>query len=344
VEQLYLRMLVFRLAAPYRMGQDDIQRVFDLVQQHGAFFSLSHHAAEEGKQADFAVDLDSGAMPCSMSREQGEGKEDLRYVFLGRLRRTFAALGRPPLNKDSGVSAGLSSHLQIRLGESLDFLPDTKSRGSNLFAGYKNLASAMARPEAAPDFKLQALDEHTLPIASAESSKTSGTFRASAAQAKPPPSMVEGQVNVADGFPCHVYPASVPGFYIIEAHGLELRAGRLVGLFTHDKLVQFGLVCPGLVENISNAYGFELLAVQVGLVKARFDAYPRKRHRCFLSNMGNGRLSLITEPLRLRGGDAMGIEQQSQGSVERYRVAKMLEKTAEFCQFEIVAETPGQQP
>jgi hypothetical protein len=45
--------------------------------------------------------------------------------------------------------------------------------------------------------------------------------------------------------------------------------------------------------------------------------------------------------LRLRGGDGLGIG--SQEVAERYLVAKMLEKTADFCQYEIMLEPVGKQ-
>jgi hypothetical protein len=338
-EQLYVRLQVFRLMGPYRMSQDDIQKAFDLVQQYGNSVLLSSFWAEEGKKADFSVDLNSGAAPQSLSRQHSGTAGDLRYLFLGSLRRTFEALGRPPLNKDATVSSGLLNYLRIRLGESPSLLADTKSRNSTLLAGYKNLVQTMTQPETKAGLTLQPLDEHELPPTSSETSKTTGKFNTAA---KPLSGMAKPTGSANESLACHVYPASLPGFYVIEASGLELPSGLLLGLFTDNKLIQFGISCAAVGESAPNMYGFELLAVQVGLVKVSFDANPRKTYSCFLSSLGNnGRCSLITEPLRLRGGDGMNIMQKIPGKgIERYRVAKLLEKTEEFCQYEIVLETP----
>lgn len=342
VEELYLRAVAFRLAAPYRLRQGDIQRVFDTVQRHGHLLAFGREPLEEGKKADFVVDLDSGEMPASLSRGTAVGKGDLRYVFVEPLRRILATQSWSPLNKEEGFSADLSNHLQVRLGASPEFLPDKKSLASILFAGYKHLVGAVARRGARPAFNLQPLDEHVLPISGGGSSKTTGAFGFLSETARPALNMPEVQADTANGLPCSVYPARIPGFYLVQAPGLELRSGQLLGLFTDGKLIQFGQICPGRVEAASNAYGFELLTSQVSLVRVNFDSAPKRHYKCFFSPAGEGRFSLITEPLRLRGGDGMGIDEEGYGVMVRYRVAKMLEKSAEFCQFEIIPETPGQ--
>ena len=340
VEELYLRMLAFRLLDPRCLGQDEIQLVFDAVQRQGRLLLLSHNPFEEGRKADFSVDLDSAAMPSSLSWEEGRARGDLLYVFARSLRRMFGALGSPALNQDSGFSARLSAYLQIRLGGSLAVLPDKKSISATAIVGYKSLVDAMTDPEAA--FNLQDLEDHILPFSKLDASKTSGTFSALAsAKSQVPPAFAGGQAKPSGRIPCQVWPADAPGFYLVEGTGLASPAECLLGIFADDKLNQFGHVCPGRDEASPNTHGFELLASQVSLVKVFFDANPKKKYRCFFSSRGNGRFSLIAPPLRLRGGDSLAID--SHGKAERYKVAKMLERTADFCQFEIVAETAGMQ-
>ena len=350
VEDIYLRMLVFRLAAPHHLEQADIQRVFDLIQQHGRLVSLMGQPLEEGRKADFSVDLDSSAMPCSLSCQEGGEGRDLRYVFLGSLRRLINDLGRLPLNKDSGLCSNLSKYLQIHLGASLAPLPGKKCRNSILIAGYKNLVLAMPHVgaklgsvEGFNDFKLLPLDEHVLPTASLESSKTSGTFRVASSMARQQTGESAGLGKLSTGTNCRVSPADAPGFYIIESPGLALPVGGLAGLFTDNKLIQFGLICPGRNDLAPNEYGFELLADGMGLARVVFDANPKKAYRCFFSGTGNGRFSLITPSLRLRGGEGLAVDSQNGGgSKERYRIARLLGKTDEYCQYELVPGDTGQ--
>ncbi|MFM8332239.1 MAG: hypothetical protein ACKN9T_11165 [Candidatus Methylumidiphilus sp.] len=344
VEELYVRMLAFRLAGPYRLGQAEIQQVFDIVQRNAHTVTLGREPATEQKRADFVVDLDSGGAPSSLSHEDGApaGEGDLRYAFMEPLRKVFDALARPPLNRSSGFSAGLSNYVQVRLGGGgLGFLPGKKSRNSTVVAGYVNLVAAMSSGnEAQANIKLLALDEHDLLAARIELSKSSGTFN------QPHPLAVQPFPALPDktssGFVCQVSPAHAPGFYVIESPGVPLPVANLLGLFTDGKLIQFGIICPGRNPNVPNDYGFELLAVQVSLVKVFYDASPRKAYPCFFSNMGEGRFSLITRPVRLRGGDGMAVRTQVLGPLERYRISRLLEKTAEFCQFEIVPEASVQ--
>jgi len=343
VEELYLRILVFRLLAPCRLGQAEIQLVFDAVQQHGHLAHLSHNVFEEGKKADFWVDLDASAMPRSLSRVVGGGEGgDLRYVFLQSLRRMLGALGSAPFNKDSGFSERLSQCLRIRLGGNLAVAPEKKSISSMVIAGYKHLVEAMTRHETKANFNLQELEEHMLPFSKIDSSKTSGTFTAlpvPVAKKTVQPLLGGALVKTSGGTLCRVSPADVPGFYLVEGANLALPAESLLGVFTDDKLNQFGQLCPGRAEADAHSYGFELLASRVSLVKVFFDASPKKKYRCFLSSLGKGRFSLITATsLRLRGGDGLAIVGDDKRE-ERYRVAKMLEKNAEFSQFEIIPET-----
>jgi hypothetical protein len=340
VEELYLRMLVFRLLSPYRLGQEEIQRVFDAVQQHGHLLSLGGSLLEEGRKADFAVDLDTGAMPAGLAREEGGVKGgDVRYLFVRNFRRALGALGSPQSSKESGFTAQLSQNLQIRLGGSLVPMADKRSVTSRVVVGYKNLVEAMGRPEDQAEFNLLDLEEHILPFSKLDSSKTSGTFRAAAPVAVQPalPILGGGLVKPSDGILCRISPADAPGFYLVEGKDLTPTPDCLVGVLVDDKLNQFGRVCPGRDQAATpGVFGFELLASRMSLVKAYFDASPKKRHRCFLSGTGAGRFHLITPPMRLRGGDALSVGSHDKG--DRYKVVKMLEKTAEFCLFEVVRE------
>jgi len=341
VEELYLRILAFRLLAPYRLGQHDIQLVFDAVQQHGRLLRLGNNPLEEGKRADFSVDLDSAAMPSSLSWGDGRGKGNLRYVFLRLLRRMLGALGAAPLNQESGFSARLSAYLQIRLGGGLLASSDKKSVNATAVAGYKNLVDTMTDPEAKAEYKLQALEEHLLPFARLDVSKTAGTFRAPpSAKSQVQPLLGMGQAQPAGRIPCRVWSAAdSQGYYLVQGTGLELRPESLLGIFIDDKLNQFGQVCPGRNEASPDAHGFELLANNVRLVKVFFDETPKKKYRCFISELGNGRFSLIAPSMRLRGGDGLAIDDRDSG--ERFRVAKMLLRAADFSQYEIVPETAG---
>ena len=341
VEALYLRAVVFRLLAPYRLEQQEIQRVFDAVQQHGHLLKLSDNPLEEGRRADFSLDLDAAAMPASLSWEEGRcGGGDMRYVYLRPLRRMFAALAKPPLLQDSGLSERLSAYLQIRLGGGLADLPNKKSVSATAIVGYKSLVDAMTDPEAKAEFKLQSLEDHVLPFAKLDASKTAGTFRAPPPPPSPPrPYLAMGQARPSSRVPCRFWPADAPGFYLAEGKGLALRAECLLGIFIDEKLNQFGQVCPGRSDTTPDTYGFELLAGNVRLVRVFFDESPKKKYRGFFSSRGGGRFSLICPSLRLRGGDGLALDDRDSG--DRYRVAKMLLRAAEFAQYEIVAETAG---
>jgi len=348
VEALYLRILVFRLAEPYRLTQVEIQKVFDLIQQHGTRASLAAQMFEGGRKADFSVDLESSAMPSSPSIQEAQKGRDgcRRYLFTEPLRRLIRDIGRPPLNKDAGFSESLSKYLQIHLGALLAVQPGKKSRVSVIITGYANLVrevplvgAKIASAEGLSNYALQSPDEYVLPETRIESSKTSGTFRAASATAAAPAegSAVFGKSTA--GSNCRVSPAEAPGFYIIESPRQALSAMGLVGLFTDNRVVQFGRICPGHNEKTPHEYGFELLANDVVLARVALDAKPKKIHRCFFSAAGDGRYSLITPRLRLRGGEAMLVDSLGYGgSKGRYRVARLLMRGEEFCQYELVPE------
>lgn len=350
VEALYLRMLVFRLVAPLRLEQTEIQRAFGIIQQYGNLVSLMPQPFLEGRKADFSVDLESSAMPASLSCHAGKMVGDLRYVCLESLRQLADRLGCPPLNKESGLSANLSKYFQIRLGSSLAPILGKNSRNSIIIAGFSNLVGAMpqvgaklASVDGFSDFKLLSQDEHDMPATKIASSKTEGTFKTSAWGVRPLSKGSAALGMIASGTACRVSPAETPGFYVIESPGIALPVGGLVGLFTDNKLIQFGQVCPGCNELVPHEYGFELLASDVGLARVVFDANPKKTYRCFFSGNGDGTYSLITPPLRLRGGDVLLVDRRGYGDPkERFRIARLLGKTVEYCQFEIIPESPAQ--
>lgn len=348
VEELYLRMLAFRLASPYFLEQRDIQEVFDLLRQNVGLMALGRDPVVEGRRADFAVDLDSPAMPTSLSGGAGvAGGGDWRYLSVAPLRKMFAALGVAPVGEGGWVfSPKALGHLHVRLGGSFEPLPekDKKSLRSVVVVGYKNLIDMLSTSRRGGDasaggFKLQSLDEYVLPTSRIESSKSSGTFSAPPPAAGQMPGKLLGQGVDAAGLPCSVSPTGIPAVYNLRSPGLQWQAGRLLGVFIDNKLNQFGILCPGRNEKSPDDYGFERLADQVSMVKVSFDANPKKTYSCFFSDLGYGRYSLISEPLRLRGGDGMSVSgYQGLGLMKRYRVAKLLEKTPEFCQFEVVVE------
>ena len=351
VVDLFKRIFAWRLAVPNRLSQEDIQRFHDLLNQYGMLIELGPNPGEHGARVGFSIDLDSAQAP--RFREQAAADHgSLRYLSLGPFVAKLAALSQPTVPVPSRLKASLSVYLQVRLNVTPPFLPEQKSRDALLVLGLDSLVSALAafnlkaqRQEVSwtgiNNLELVPLSDHVGLHPRAESSKSAGTFAAAAAMNrvfKPRGEAViwgdrEGQ------FPCQVYRTEAPGYYLLEHAGAALRAGTLVGLNTDNKLIQVGLISGGNHENKPSLYGFELLASDVGLARIYNNAAPSNGHMGLFFKAPcarKGCFELIVPPLKLRGGELLTVEWE--GRRETYRIAKLLEATAEFGHFEIGRE------
>jgi hypothetical protein len=321
------------------------------LQQYGALIHLGRDPDELSAQAEFSIDLDSGRMPCSLARVAGN-KGNTRYLCFGAFVGKLDGLRQPTVPEPFRLKESLSIYLQVRLGRMPPPLAEQKSRNAVLILGFDTLVSALAAIMVKAEdrafwtgttkLELVPLSDHIGLNPALELSKSAGTFSSAATMKKSGNPYAEDETwNHPEGeFPCKVYRTEAPGYYLLEHSAGALRPGTLVGLNTDNKLIQVGLVCSSPHEGAPSSYGFELLASDVSLTRIYRDAAQQTGHKALfiktVSEAGRDRLGLMVPPLKLRSGEGLAVELD--GRREKYRIAKQLEATAEFSQFEIVRE------
>lgn len=345
VDAVFKRISAFRLVAPNRLSHEDIRQSYDVLQQYGELIHIGRNPNESNERAACSIDLSSSEPPCVQNRNAGD-RENVRYLFFGRLIGKLEALSQPSVPSRSRLAASLSVYLQVRLGAVPPQLPEQKMRNAVLIVGFdhlvRTLATIMLTAEnqaswvGASKLELLPLNDHVGLGTGPELSKSVGSFATSVSKPVRPYSEVECRVPLEGESPCRVYRTEAPGYYLLDHGAGNLHAGSLVGLNTDNKLIQVGLVCSGRHESAPLYCGFELLASDVTPVRIYRDAAPQVGYKALFTNgtcAGKQGLGLITLPLRLRSGDWLKVELD--GRRESYRIAKVLESSTEFCHFEI---------
>jgi hypothetical protein len=350
ISDLFKRILAFRLAAPNRLSQEDILQYSELLREYGGLIRISRNPDEASVQAELSIDPDSPRIQSFPARGAAD-KAPPREVFFDAFVSKLDALRQPTVPTSARLKESLSVYLQVRLGAMPPLMSGQKSRNAMLVLGFDALVCALAVVQVKAEHRaswgevtrleLMPLSDHTGPNPRLELSKSAGTFGNSAIMKKPVKPWVESEIwSQPEGeFPCQVHRTEAPGYYLLEHAGGALRMGRLVGLNTDDKLIQIGRVCTGRYEGMTSFDGFELLVSEVSLARIFRDAAPQIGHQAlFVKTAAAGKecFGLILPPLRLRGGEGLVVELD--GCREKYRIAKLLEATDEFSQFEIVRE------
>ncbi|HUL13629.1 MAG TPA: hypothetical protein VLU73_15880 [Methylococcaceae bacterium] len=350
ISDLFKRIQAFRLAAPNRLSQEDIRQYYDLLRQYDGLIHLGRNPGEAGGQAELSVDPNSGRVPHSPIRV-ADNRGNIPQVLFGAFVGKLDALRQPTVPAGARLNESLSVYLQVRLGAMPPLMAGQKSRNAVLILGFDVLVLALAKLLVKSEHRaswadmteleLVPLSDHTGAGPGLESSKSAGTFTSAPFLKKSVKPQVGGDIwsQPMGEFPCQVHRTEAPGYYLLDHAAGALRVGRLVGLNTDNKLIQIGRVCGSGHEGARSFDGFELLASDVNLARIFCDTAPQiGRQALFVKAAAAGKecYGLILPPLKLRSGEGLAVELD--GRREKYRIAKLLEATSEFSQFEIVRE------
>lgn len=347
ISAVFARMQVARLVAPNRMRQADCEWVFELLKQSGELIGLS--ASPEGcGGADYWLDLESPKPPRACALGPARGRV-LRFLTVRPLLSRIATLSQLSASLEEFIEEPLATYLQVRLGGLPDVAAEQKSRDVSLVEGFDALYDAVVGMQAwggdggwnggLAGLEIVPLNDHVGFSAGAEGSKSAGTFVSSSTRGAGLGMVVEIPHERGEGrLFCRVRRSDTAGFYLLEPAHRSANCYGLVGLNTDNKLVQAGLAHPNTRPGAgATALTFELLQRESEAVRLRCDgSHLEVRKALWGQSAGEETMTLITLPLRLKNGEGVTVERR--GRHDRYRVARMLETSDEFVQFEIVPE------
>ncbi|QSA97202.1 hypothetical protein [Methylococcus sp. EFPC2] len=344
---VYARIQLARLIAPARLPQTDCERLFELLKQSGGLIGL-HVAPDEDGGADFWVDLGSSKPPKAGSAASARAQA-VRYLTIRPLLTHIATLSQVSASADERIREPLVTHLQARLGILPQVAFDQNSRDASLIEGFQAIYEAIDGLSKgtkgwgglAAGLEIVPLSDHGGFSSVSEGSKSAGTFVSAAARRPGPGAQVEPLYERAE---THLYSrvrrCETPGYYVVEPARRAVQPHGLVGLKTDALLIQVGLVRtnarPGLG---ATGLPFELLQRESEAVRIRCDGSHLDVHKALWGRSSGGdQFTVIALPLRLKNGEGLTVEQG--GERVRYRVARVLEASDEFVQFEVVPEAP----
>ncbi|MBS1212521.1 MAG: hypothetical protein H6R26_1138, partial [Proteobacteria bacterium] len=344
VNEVFGRMLMFRLACPNRLDQDDIQRLNALLRAYGGLIDLKSSPTTGDAFDEFIVDLTSGAPPTRASAEYPL-REGCRFLNAGRFRRQLALLMQPTVPESERLDEEFAVRVMVRLGGSPPYVAEQKGRRAMVALGLDSIVAMVLKAQRAESgnswagldaLELMPLSDHLGAHPPSGISKSAGTFSPGSSGTKSVKSAAGGEIwnRLAGEHSCHVFRSEVPGFYVLDAEGLALSPGKLAGLNTDNELIQVGVVGVAKPRGTGSLSVFELLANEVRTVRVFGPSVSTAYSALFAQGAGHGPCTLLGPPIKLRNGDAVELERG--GRRDSYRVARLLENTDEFAQFELI--------
>lgn len=340
---VFKRLLAFRLACATRLEQGDARLLHELLREHGELLSVSAEPVLNGAGADFAVDLNSGALPVPVV-PGSDAAPERRYLFTGVFRRKLAQLMQASTPKAGRLDEAFASRLMVRLGGLPACAPEQKGRRAMVAGGLEAIiavAAKAARLKNAGGGWAGAGDLELLPLSDyggagpVSQSKSSGAFAAEASRKLPGPRAPSAIFGRAEGeYPCAVMRAEIPGLYLLET-ATALHSGYLAALNTDNTLLQVGVVGASRAQGGGRLYAFELVANDVRPVRVFSGALPAPVNGLLApASQDAADISLIIPPSKLRNGSVLELE--SGGHRRAYCIRRLLESTGEFTQLELM--------
>jgi len=329
-------VLLFGIAAPSRLSQQDMQRLFDFLVIQAELVRIESTPVNSGARAVLCFDLSIAGSITPVPAPAPVDKAGLRFLFVERLlselRNEIRVNGKP---EEHPLMVVLP-----RLGDRLPYQPELTARRALPSVGIEAIAATVSciesRRTTGASYALWSnLDQLELAPLSSDmrseilGSKSTGTF--AAALVSGPAAKGESlDIGFGDMRSVKVYRSELPGFYMIDSGGRTLRVGDLLSLNTDDEIVQVGAVRGGQIHNGQFCYNIELLGNHPRFVRF-FSSLPGSRPQKALLFKTSADVpgSLIIPPVKLRGGDDLVVEEQ--GAKKTFRIASLLEANSNFC-------------
>lgn len=323
----FARIALFRLAAPGRLPQEDIQRLFDQL--------MLHAGAEEGRgmmvfwhePADIHLLLpgwpDSPPLP------------DLPHVSA----KEFCQAVRADLNALEQPESDPLHRLLPRLGERLPCAEHAGQRRVRLSLGFDGLLAMLRTVEA------RRSTQGSLSEAWASRSDLSLSPLGGSESPEPRPPKFAGRLTLADHVAADqaaeerrsvvVVPTEAPGFSLLDSGRWLLRAGLLAGLNSDDQSVQVGVIRAGQIREGRFWHSWELLGPRLRTVRVAKAGSGRDDFRDgILVSAPEGEIGLIVAPAKWRRDDPVTVRWR--GEAQLFRLAGLLEASPDFQQFALV--------
>jgi hypothetical protein len=339
---LFVRALLFRLAAPCRLAQTDMQRLFDGLSRAGSVES-GPGSKESGARAVFRFDPEKNKnmdilVPVAPTSPDVPDRHVLSAEkFLPALSHALRASGSPEHDSLGRVLPRIGGrlpcqdkargrrvvlcvglHAIVSMLKEAEFHRSNPGGSSDAWPTLKELELAPMEGAANPDMPMLASRPLAESVAAAESSQ---------------------ERRMAE-----IIPTELPGFYLLDSGRWTLRTGLLIGLNSDNAWIQVGVLRGGQMRDGRFWHGFELLGAAPRWVRVRHEHEHGKHdvRNALLLDGGAGAdesSGLIVEPVKWRGGD--GIVLSDLAGKQRVHIARLVEATPLFQQFALVKADPA---
>ncbi|CAI8900885.1 cyclic-di-GMP-binding protein [Methylocaldum szegediense] len=342
VAQYFKVAVLFWMAAPGRLSQQDMQWLFDFLTARAELVRIEATPVSGGTRAVFYFDPAVGGSIMPVPARASVDKPGLRFLFMERLLNEFRAEirahGKP---EESPLNVVLA-----RLGDRLPHQPEMTARRALASVGMEASTQAVGRVAlraASDSSRVLWSNLDLLELAPPNSdlgsegfgSKSTGTFAAALASGSG--ATVESfAIGFSDMRAAKVYRSDLPGFYIVDLGGRFFRTGDLLSLNTDDEIVQVGIVRAGQIYNGQFCYNVELFGNHPRVVRFSSDSSANRLHKGLMFETDSDwPATLVVPRVKLRCGDNILVEEQ--GVKKTLRVAKLMEANSNFCHIALTA-------
>jgi hypothetical protein len=342
VTRFFKVAVLFGLAAPGRLGQQDMHWLFDFLASRAELVRIEATPVSGETRSVFCFDPALGGFVMPVPAPAPADKPGLRFLFMERLLNEF----RAEIRAHGKAEESPLNAVRARLGDRLPHQPETTARRAVASVGLEASAQAVGRAAlrgAGDTSRALWSNLDLLELAPPNSdlgsegfgSKSTGTFAAALASGSG--ATVESfGIGFGDMRTAKVYRSELPGFYIVDIGGRFFRAGDLLSLNTDDEIVQVGVVRAGQIYNGRFCYNVELFGNHPRVVRVSGDWSANRLHKGLLFETGSDwPATLVVPPVKLRCGDTILVEEQ--GVRKTLRVAKLMEANSNFCHIALTA-------
>jgi hypothetical protein len=325
----FQRILLFRLAAPGRLDQQAMQRLFDRITAHAGAPEFGEGGGDGQTLFQFEPQQSDIVMPVVALKPPAPGTH-------------FASGGKlaAPPRTDAGGPPGPEEFARVlpRLGRPLALRDTGGGYRTELAAGFRKVVLALSSREiyrlqgapGADDWpRLHAIEFAPLDDSDREDRKPPSVPEDPFGESGPEPGTVE------------IVPTALPGYHLIDTGSLPFRVGLPVGLSRPGDWLRVGVVRGAQLQGGRIWHSVEILGTFPRLVTVSGENFVGGlRTGLVLDDRENGgEISLIVTPVRWRSGDSVRVEWFRQR--ESFRIGRLLEINADFCHFALVPVGPA---
>jgi hypothetical protein len=328
----FTKILLFGLAAPGRLPQDGILRLFDRL-------VLQRASKELGPDDRLGMVVfcyeppDTGLLVPAWP--DSPPLPDLPALSA----KEFCRLLRADIKASGQTADEPLNRILARIGERLPCADHAGGRRVVMSAGLEATVAMLREVEARRVVKAE------LPDGWGGADFALSPLESLSGQTPRPPEFI-GRRSLADTVAAaeaaehkrsvEVVPTELPGFYLMDSGRRPLRAGLLIGLNSDNRSVQLGVIRAGQIRDGRFWHSLELLGDQLRPVRAAKANNGREEIReGVLVLQPGGEIQLMVPPVKWRRDDAVSVRWG--GEAGSFRLARLVEATTDFHQYALAA-------